>query len=162
MMAMLFSLLAQLTDIQQAVSDQFQKGGSFAAVLLVLSGLAAMLFVAYYLAKRQRKTAADAPHTDHGQLFSELIEKLDLSPSQRDLLEATAESLCLSKPAVILISSAMFDSHVEKWQSLQSGASSGNRAAASSSGGYPQTTTPGCGLESNIVAETRAVLFPGA
>lgn len=162
MMAMLLSSLAQLTGSQKAVRDQFQEGGSFAAVLLVLSGLAAMLYVAYYLAKRQRKTAVDTRHTDHGQLFSELVDKLDLSPPQRDLLEAAAKSLRLSKPAVILISSAMFDSYLAKWQSQQTGMSSGNRAAASSSGGSPQTTTPGYGLQSGLIAETRAVLFPQA
>ncbi len=161
-MAMLFSPLAQLTDIQQAVSDQFQKGGSFATVLLVLSGLAAMLVVAYYLAKRQRKTADNARHTDHGQLFSELVDKLDLSPPQRDLLEVAAKSLRLSKPAVILISSAMFDSHLEDWQSQQTGMSGGNRAVASPSAGSPQETAIGHGFQSGLIAETRAVLFPQA
>ena len=162
MTAMLSSSLAQLTDIQQAVSDQFQKGGSFTAVLLVLSVLAATLFIAYYLAKRQRKTAVGARHTNHRQLFSELVDKLDLTSPQLDLLEAAAVSLRLSMPAVILISPALFDSYLEKWQSQQTGMSGGNRVAASSSDGSLQTTTPGYDLESDIVAETRAVLFPGA
>ncbi len=159
MSATLLAPLAELTEIQRAVRDQFQKGGSLTALLLVMSGLAAVLLVAYYLTLRQRKAAVDTRHPDPQGLFNDLLNKLDLTPPQRRLLEGVARALRLGQPTVILLSPALFDRYLDQFRARQTGVS-GRHQAASTPGESARSTTPGPGLESDLIAETHAVLFP--
>lgn len=146
----------QLTETQRAVRDWFQEGGSVTAVLLVMAVLAAVLLVVYFLTARQRSTVVDARRALPTQLFTDLLAKLDLTARQRHLVVAAATALRLENPAVILLSPAVFDRHVEEWQ-----ASSSSPAGELRHDAEPiQPAGPGSAVQSDLIVETRAVLFP--
>jgi hypothetical protein len=135
-----------LSETLRAVRDRFQEGGSPAAVLLVLLILAAVVFAAYLLTMRQRRAQAPATPTDPRKLYRELLDKLNITPPQRRLLDAAVEMDRLRQPAVVLLSPVLFDRYVAGSQApARHGANAGNQ--------------PG---RSELVAETRAVLFPEA
>lgn len=146
----------QLTETQQAVRDQFQKGGSLTAVVLVMALLAAVVLVAYYLTMRQRSTVVDTRRALPTQLFTDLLAKLDLTQRQRRLLNAVATSLRLKDPAVILLCPAVFDRHVEEWQANCSITAGELRHHTEST----QPAGPSSAVQSDLIAETRTLLFP--
>ncbi len=146
----------QLTETQRAVRDQFLKGGSLTAVLFVMVVLAAVVLVVYYLTVRQRSTVVDARRALPTQLFTDLLANLDLAVPQRHLLEAVATSLHLKDPAVILLSPVVFDRHVEEWQASDSSAGRELHRDAEPT----QPAGPGTAVQSDLIVETRAVLFP--
>lgn len=146
----------QLTEIQQAVRDQFVKGGSLTAVLLVMGVLAAVLLAVYFLTARQRSKVVDARRALPTQLFTDILADLDLTEPQRHFLVGVATSLHLKEPAVILLSPVVFDRHVEKWQADDSSAGGAFRRDP----GSAQPEGPGSAVQSDLIIETRTVLFP--
>jgi hypothetical protein len=133
-----------LTEVQRAVRDRFQEGGSSVAALLVMLVLAAVVLVAYLVTLRQRQTHALTTRPDPRKLFNGLLSKLNLTPPQRRLLNTVANARGLKHPAVILICPALFDRHVAKSQTRP-------RHDRSKGSNAPPP---------DVVAETRAVLFP--
>ena len=117
MTAFLMARAGKLTEIQQAVRGYIREGGSLAFVLLVLLGLIGGVLLVHYLTLRQNKSERRTHHPDPQMLFRDLQGKLALTPSQRQLLDRVARDLNLENPAVLLLSSALFDRHVNAWQS---------------------------------------------
>lgn len=146
----------ELTETLQAVSDQFRKGGSLTGVLLVMAVLAVVVLVVYYLTMRQRSTVVDTRRALPTQLFTDLLAKLDLTQRQRRLLDAVATSLHLKDPAVILLCPALFDRHVEQWQANCSITAAELRHDTEST----QPEGPSSAIQSDLIIETRTVLFP--
>ena len=149
---MMMTVLLQLdglNDVQRAVRDQFQRGGSVAGVLLVLLVLLAVVLAVYYLTQCQRKVTQAARRHDPQRLFRHLLNGLDLSAPQRHLLLAVAKDLRLKQPTVILLSPTLFDLHVKEWQTGQSGPVRTSAAI----GNHPDAPE-------QTAAQTRSVLFP--
>ncbi len=104
----------QLTDVQRAIRDRFQEGGSVKTVLLVMLALIAMVYTAYFLATRQQKgTGTTEP--DPQRLFRDLQGRLELTHHERHLLDRVAKDLRLKHPAVILLCPALFDRYLHEW-----------------------------------------------
>jgi len=100
----------------QAMRDEFQKGGSYGAFLLTLLGLAGLVFAVFIIQKwydqsRQVKEQFSNPM----KLFSNLLEKLRLSPESQQLLTSVARDCEIENPTALLISSQLFDRHTSNW-----------------------------------------------
>ena len=65
--------LAQLTEIQRAVRDRLHEGGSLVPVLAVLALIAAAVYGAYYLTRRQRARDTKAARADPCRLYHDLL-----------------------------------------------------------------------------------------
>lgn len=138
------SQLAQLTEIQRAVRDWLQEGGSPIAVLAVLACIAAVLFATYYLTRRQRRRDQGAVFADPRQLLHTLLSKLPLTPSQRYSLTRVANELDLKQPAALILSPVLFDRYFDQWRTGH-GSTSGRGADES---------------VAKLAADARQVLFP--
>ena len=143
-MAWVLLQVGRLTEIQREVRDHFDEGGSINKILLVLLGLAVVVFTVYCLTKRQRLAAETSRKPDPQRLFSDLLKALELTPTQRHHLEALSRDLQLTQPAVILLSPVLFDRCVAKWQA--------NRRSAA-----PQAHELS---DPDAVAGVRTALFP--
>jgi hypothetical protein len=137
------SELAQLTETLQGVRDHFEQGGSVSVLLLVLAGLAAAVCLAVCLTRRQRQGDGNVETADSNRLFSDLLDKLDLTAEQRHMLGTAVTDLGLGQPAVILLSPVLFDSHLDRWLGRESGAGNADRAS-----------------RERVLREARKVLFP--
>lgn len=136
----------ELSETLRAVRDRFEEGGSLAAVLLVLLILAAVVFAAYLLTLRQRRVQAPSTPADPRRLYRDLLDKLSITPPQRRLLDTAVEMESLKQPAVVLLSPALFDRYVAAPHApARHGADVGSQER-----------------RYEVVAETRAVLFPEA
>ncbi|MGB2986278.1 MAG: HEAT repeat domain-containing protein, partial [Phycisphaerae bacterium] len=142
----LLSEPAPLTEIQRAVRDRFQEGGSLGMVVFIVLVLAGIVFIVFYLTRRQRNRDHSARRADPQRLFNDLLHKLDTMPEQRHLLEAVAKDLHLKRPAVILLCPALFDRYIGEWQTRQRSAST--HAAGAS--------------RSQLILKARGVLFPAS
>lgn len=118
-MTVFLAMPAQLTEIQRAVRDRFQEGGSFTAVMLVLLGVAGVVLAAYYLTLRQRRANENARQASPERLFRDLLGKLDLTSHQRQILHTMVSDLRIKHPAVILLSPELFDCYLGEWQVRQ-------------------------------------------
>jgi hypothetical protein len=104
---------AQLTDVQRAVQEHFQRGGSMLTVLILLAVLTSMIIAVHLLTRRQERRRGAALTDDPMGLFRELLADLHLTTPQRKLLARAAKEARLAHPAVILLSSRVFSQHVE-------------------------------------------------
>ena len=143
-MRVLLAVPAQLTEIQRSVRDQFQEGGSFLTVMLVLLAIAGVVLAAYCLGLRQRRAGENAQRASPQQLFRDLMDKLDLTLPQRRLLHTIARDLRIKHPAVILLSPDLFDRYVGEWHVRQS----------------RTIVDEGEQMNPRMAAQIRAVLFP--
>lgn len=106
-----------LTPVQRAVRDQFQEGGSTGVALLIVVGIVGLVLVAYWLTRRLNLDSGErARPDDPGKLYRELLDKLDLPPAQRRILDTVAKDLRLRNPAKILLSPKLFDRCVDQWE----------------------------------------------
>lgn len=161
MNAILLSQVQGLTEIQTAVRDHFQRGGSWITALLVLVGLALLTCLVYALTQRREEAHARIRSADPQRLFANLLGKLDLTPDQRHFLGTVAKALHLPQPAVILLSAALFDRYVEAYSSgrheaihlVQAAPGGGESAHAKASDSRPP---------SDLIAKTRNTLFPAS
>ena len=118
-MTVLLAMPAQLTEVQRAVRDRFQEGGSFTAVMLVLLGVTGVVLAVYYLTLRQRRVKDNTRRASPERLFRDLMGKLDLTSPQRQYLDTMARDLRIKHPAVILLSPELFDRYLGEWQAWQ-------------------------------------------
>ncbi len=105
-----------LTEIQRATREHFQKGGSIVSVLLVMLGVAFGVILAYWLSRQQQRLARNVRRNDPQKLFQELMAKIELSEPQCRALRRVSDDLGLDHPAVLLISRTLFDQHVQAWK----------------------------------------------
>jgi len=137
--------LDQLTLVQKAIRDQFQRGGSFTGVALVLLGVVVVVVLTYFLARCQQRNDRTIRRFEPRQLFDGLLHKLLLTTEQRQWLNAVARDAKLEHPAVLLLSDKLYDRCVNEWESRRS---KGGIVAAE-------------GLRTNTTAsQVRRVLFP--
>lgn len=118
-MTVLLVMPAQLTEIQRSVRDQFQEGGSFLTATLVLLGIAGVVLATYCLTLRQRRAGENARRASPEQLFRDLMDKLDLTSPQRQLLDTMTRDLRIKQPAVIVLSPDLFDRYLGEWHVRQ-------------------------------------------
>ena len=127
-----------LSEVQRAVRDQFLRGGSFTSVLIVLLCIVAGVLLAYVLTQmfrvRPKRKRFDSPQ----QLFNDLLERLNLSAPQRQLLDSMVRDLRLKQPSTILLSEILFDRSLVQWRDARHGA----------------------GADRQLVGQVRAALFP--
>lgn len=136
-----------LTEPQRAIRDHFQEGGSIVLVLAVMSVVAGVVLIAYWLTRRQqRRTERHARFNDPQRLFGDLLQGLSLTASQRHLLDTVVRELGLKHPSVILLSPTLFERHVDKWRALRPPAGSDVEHQ----------------IDESLVAQARDVLFPRA
>ncbi len=109
-------LVGRLSEVQQAVREQFQEGGSIATVLIVLVILGTIFITVFYLSIRQRRALQTTTPADPRRLFFDLANGVGLSVLQRDLLESVTRDLRLEHPAVVLLCPGSFDRHLAQWQ----------------------------------------------
>lgn len=111
---------------QRAVRNQFQYGGSWTSVFLVLLSLAALVMLVGWLTRIQNRLqqgAENAPrNSDPQRLYAHLLCNLGLSVPQRQLLESVARDLRLPHPTTLLVSATLFDQCVEQWTRRAGGA----------------------------------------
>ena len=104
-----------LSEIQEAVRDQFQRGGSFTRVVVVLLCILAGVLLAYVLTQllgaRPKRKRSDNPQL----LFLDLLDELKISVPQRRLLNHMVRDLRLKQPSTILLSETLFDQFVTQW-----------------------------------------------
>lgn len=107
---------SRLTPVQRAVRDQFERGGSFSEILVVVVGLFALVLVAHLLSRRLGGDAEkNATIDDPKALFENLLGKLGLPASQERILKSVAREVDLQHPTAILLSPASLDRAVERW-----------------------------------------------
>jgi len=105
-----------LTPTQHAVRAQFQEGGSFADVLLIVLCLVTLVVLVWWLTNRLRRGEAVPERLyDPERLFADWMDRLDFSVSQRQLLDTIVKELRVENPATMLLSSARFDRTVDQW-----------------------------------------------
>jgi hypothetical protein len=146
------TITPKLTETQQAVSNYFEAGGSWAAALAVVLAVGGVVLLAYLLTRRQRRRHDPVQPADPHRLFRDLLDKLTLTNRQRRFLATLASDLHLVSPATMLLCPAVFDQRVTEWQSVRE---AGARRAASARSGSAGNREP------DAVAQLRAVLFPG-
>lgn len=143
-MMVLSVMPAQLTEIQRSVREQFQEGGSFLTAMLVLLGITGVVLAAYCLTLRQRRAGEHAQRASPERLFRDLMDKLDLTSPQRQLLDTMARDLRIKQPAVILLSPDLFDRYLGEWHVRQ----------------HPMTIDGDEQVNPRMAAQIRAALFP--
>ena len=116
----------QFEDWQRAVRNQFQYGGSWTSVFVVLLSLVAIIVLVGWLSRiqnRSQQSAANSPrNSDPQRLYAHLLSNLGLSVPQRQLLESVARELRLPHPTILLISETLYDQCVEQWTRRAGGA----------------------------------------
>ena len=133
-------LLAQagaLSETQRAVREQFQHGGSVGAVILVAFGVLFVVVLIHGLTQLLRKNRG-AQRDDPERLFRDVLRKMRVPEPQRRLLDSLARELRLAQPATILVSEAVFERCVRRWQAVK-------------------RRTP---RDAELVDQTRMILFP--
>ena len=132
--------IAQVTDVQRAVQEHFQRGGSTWTVLIILGILAGIILTTYLLTRRQERRTGATIANDPMGLYRDLLTDLNPTAAQRKLMERVAKTANLAHPAVILLSPRVFSRHVE------------SRSTAST------RTTPQA--DPQLVAQLKETLFP--
>ena len=127
-----------LTEIQQAVRDQFQRGGSLSTVLVVVLCVSAAVLLVWVLTRLFRAREGGNLPDNPKQLFHDLLEKLDVSAPQRQVLDRMAKDLRLKQPSTILLSESLFERCAAQWRTGRAGARG----------------------DQELVCQIRAVLFP--
>ncbi len=107
--------LDRLTELQRAVRDHFQQGGSATSVLLLLAVIIAVVMMAKFLTQRQRRSNRSAGTDPGRELFVNLLTGLELTQSQQRVLVAVAHEQRLKNPSVILLCPTLFDRYVGQW-----------------------------------------------
>jgi hypothetical protein len=122
------SLLLQtgeLETFQRGVREQFQRGNTVQGILIAMAAASALAVVVYFLNARQQRVKKPPRPTDPNRLFSRLLDRLELSWTDRRWLERIAQDLELAHPTVILLSPAFFDECVQTWRQARPGAAPG-------------------------------------
>ncbi len=119
---------------QQAVKNQFQKGGSITVAFMVLLAIIVAVLVVGWISRLQgrlRDTSNVVVGNSNPQrLYTHLLCNLGLTVPQRQFLEKVARDLEIPHPASLLISSVLFDQTVERWMGAPKSQAAGERASA--------------------------------
>ncbi len=107
--------LARLTELQRAVSEHFNTGGSVLSVILVIASIVLLVATVAILTRRQEERLETSTPSDPQKLFRDLVVNLSLNVQQRSLLANIAKDLELRHPTILLISSRFFEESVRKW-----------------------------------------------
>ncbi|MDO8632674.1 MAG: hypothetical protein Q7R41_19500 [Phycisphaerales bacterium] len=117
---------SQFEAWQRAVRNQFQYGGSWTSVFVVLLSLAALVVLVGWLSRiqnRSQQRTENAPrNSDPQRLYAHLLSNLGLNVPQRQLLESVARDLRLPHPTTLLVSETLYDQCVEQWTRRAGGA----------------------------------------
>ncbi len=108
--------LAQTSTLErwEALQRGFNRSGAVAEALLLLCVVAAMLSVVLFVYTRyKRRHALD--FNDPRKLYRTILQKLDLSVPQRDLLRRMASDLELAHPTSLLLGRSVFESYAGRW-----------------------------------------------
>ena len=131
-------LVIALTSSQQAVRDYLQKGGSVLAVLLAITGLLAVVVLIGLVSHVAQVWKQKARRDDPQRLHQDLLQSMNLRPSQRHLLDQVAQDLHIQNPSAMLLSAELFDQRLARWRKMRHGR----------------------GFNAELVARTRDALFP--
>ncbi|MFQ5590537.1 MAG: hypothetical protein ACE5HE_05190 [Phycisphaerae bacterium] len=108
--------VVQLPPVLRGVREHFQHGGSTVVALLIVVGIGALTLTTFWLARWVRRQGEACSRVDDpARLFSELLDNLGLSNSQRRVLMGIAGELRLAHPTTMLLSPTLFDHYVDKW-----------------------------------------------
>lgn len=145
----LMTVVAQaggLSPVQRGVRDHFQNGGSLVAVVLVMVVIALFVVAAYFISRSTERSASAVWRDDPDALFNDLLHRLGLGVAQRKVLAQIARDRPLPNPTVMLLSQAVFDENVRRWQE----------------GGGAPTNTDGRERALEPINAAREALFPQA
>lgn len=116
MITMILATPSELGPVQQAMRDQFQKGGSLRDVLLGFGTVLAVVAVAWGLTRRQQRAAARKNTDDPWSVFHDLLRRLDLPHPQLRILVSVCDTSRPSHPSALMLSSRLFDNAAEVWR----------------------------------------------
>ena len=107
-------ILAQdhLNDTLRGLRDYLRVGGSLLTVGLVLIVIIGVVVLTYVLTRRQQQTQNPPVVNDPQLLFESLLGGLQLTAAQRGLLRTFAQESRPDQPALLLVSSSLFDQHL--------------------------------------------------
>lgn len=111
-----FILVGGLSEVQRAVRDRFQDGGSITTAVLVLVALGLIIYAVFHFSMRQRRALQTTTPFNPQRLFSDLANGLGLTLPQRRFLDSVTRDLQLEQPAVVLLCPGLFDRHVNLWR----------------------------------------------
>ncbi len=117
-MDLLLGQAGALSETQQAVREQFQHGGSVGAVILVAFGVLFVVVIVHSLTRVLKKNRG-AQRDDPERLFRDVLRKMRVPEPQRRLLDALAREVRLVQPATMLVSEAVFERCVRRWQAVE-------------------------------------------
>lgn len=114
---MTMAQLLQTTPPQrlEALHERFSRGGSWDELIPPLAGFAALfVVVAVFYSLQRRRQQVDIDHPQ--KLYRRLVQRLDLSAAQRDLLHRMAADLGLENPSVLLLGRRIFEAQARRWR----------------------------------------------
>jgi|GEM_PF-5976644 len=115
-----------LPFVQQAMHDQFQKGGTYGSVALTIAGLAAMVVMVYALQRWYDATHHGKDESSHPiRLFRELLRRMNVSQQEREMITQIARDQRCKNPAALLISDRLFDEYTGAWRAKNTRANTG-------------------------------------
>lgn len=107
-----------LNPAQRAVWAHFQEGGSATVAAVVLLAIVFAVFVAWWSHRRVEPPKGKEDVADPWKVFNGLQRAMELQAAQRNLLGSVAQDLHLPNPSVLLLSRALFDRYVDRWQAV--------------------------------------------
>ena len=107
---------SELGPVQQAMRDQFQKGGSLRDVLLGFGTVLAVVVVAWGLTRRQQRAASLKTADDPWSVFHDLARRLGLPHPQFRMLVSVCDTVKPVHPLALMLSSRLFDNAAEVWR----------------------------------------------
>jgi len=113
-----YTMIAQINQAQRSIQEHFRQGGSWLTFLLVFFLIGSLVWITYYLTKRQQRTVELSREVNHQRLFEDLLNKLEFTTTQRQRLESMANDLRLEHPTTLLLAPGIFDRCVERWKSV--------------------------------------------
>lgn len=113
---------ANLTEIQRAIRDHFQHGGSTTAVLMVLATIFCILIGAVVASRLQEWFFGTGRRDDPQRLYQDLLRRLKLTTRHRTILQRMGEDRVLRHPTIILLSPTLYQRHADRWRASASAA----------------------------------------
>ena len=111
---------ANLTEIQRAIRDHFQQGGSTTAVLMVLLAIFCIFTGAVVASRAQEWFLGNGRRDDPQRLYQELLRGLKLTTRHRTILQRMGEDRLLRHPTIILLSPTLYQRHADQWRTSAS------------------------------------------
>lgn len=109
------ALLLQITtwDRIQSIRQEFMRGGSFGEVILAVLAIVVLLCVVALVYRLQQR--GQGRELDNAEkLYRSLLQRLELSVPQRDLLRRIAAAQHLENPTVLLLGRRIFEQYAQQ------------------------------------------------